>query len=231
MRTIYQNILFKAVEEAELNVVDFSRKEENEVFTIIHNGDASSFYFAITITSPPKKELDVLGSGFANAFAALKTPLFEVKMVPGQIASFMVQNYFNWDKLLEDFKRWLKWVKDEIATPDLWAEAAKTAQLFAPTSTPTDDKFTRTELAEVQGQLRLLQQSFTSAALPEAAQQKLIELTQTAAVKAEGLTKKDWQNWIIGGFISAIASCALNPTQAAEVLKLVKAAFGGLFLH
>jgi hypothetical protein len=59
-------------------------------------------------------------------------------------------------------------------------------------------------LAEVQGQLRL---------------------------KAEGLTKKDWQNWLIGGFISAIASCALNPTQAAEVLKLVKAAFGGLFLH
>ena len=96
---------------------------------------------------------------------------------------------------------------------------------------PTDDKFTRTELAEVQSQLRLLQQSFTTAALPEAARQKLIELTQTAAVKAEGLTKKDWQNRLIGGFISAIASCALNPTQAGEVLKLVKAAFGGLFLH
>jgi len=48
-------------------------------------------------------------------------------------------------------------------------------------------------------------------------------------VKAEGLTKKDWQNWLIGGFISAIASLVLNPTQAGEVLKLVKAAFGGCF--
>jgi len=32
-------------------------------------------------------------------------------------------------------------------------------------------------LAEAQGQLWLLQQSFTTAALPEAARQKLIELT------------------------------------------------------
>ncbi len=137
----------------------------------------------------------------------------------------------NWQLVKDTFSHWLNILKEEQLTPDLWAEAAKTAQLFAPTSTPTDDKFTRTELAEVQGQLRLLQQSFATAALPEAARQKLIELTQTAAVKAEGLTKKDWQNWIIGGFISAIASCALNPIQAAEVLKLVKAAFGGLFLH
>lgn len=83
----------------------------------------------------------------------------------------------------------------------------------------------------MQGQLRLLQLSFTQAALPEAAKQKLIELTQTAAVKAEGLTKKDWQNWIIGGFIGAITNLALNPAQAGDVLKLVRAAFGGLFLH
>lgn len=79
--------------------------------------------------------------------------------------------------------------------------------------------------------MRLLQQSFTAAALPETTRHRLIELTQTAAVKAEGLTKKDWQNWIIGGFISAITALSLNPTQAADVLKLVKAAFGGLFLR
>lgn len=136
-----------------------------------------------------------------------------------------------WTPLLSDFRRWSKMLKNELDAPDLWAEAAKTAQLFASSATPSDDKFTRTELAEVQGQLRQLQQSFTTAVLPEVARQKLIELTQTAAVKAEGLTKKDWQNWIIGGFISAITALSLNPTQAADVLKLVKAAFGGLFLH
>lgn len=136
-----------------------------------------------------------------------------------------------WGDLQTVFKQWLEYAKRELEAPDLWAEAAKTAQLFAGTTEAPDDKFTRTELAAVQGQLRQLQQSFAAAALPEAARQKLIELTETAAVKAEGLTKKDWQNWIIGGFISSITALALNPTQAQEVLKLVKAAFGGLFLH
>lgn len=139
--------------------------------------------------------------------------------------------FIRWVTVVKRLEAWLNRIVKETNTPDLWAEAAKTAQLFALTATPSDDKFTRTELAEVQGQLRLLQQSFTTAALPEAARQKLIELAQTAAVKAEGLTKKDWQNWIIGGFISAITALALNPTQASEVLKLVKAVFGGLFLH
>ena len=137
----------------------------------------------------------------------------------------------DWKGIVRLFTDWAKDIGQDLQTPDLWAEAAKTAQLFAPTAEPSDDKFTRTELAEVQGQLRLLQLSFTHAALPEAAKQKLIELTKTAAVKAEGLTKKDWQNWIIGGFISAITGLALNPAQAGDVLKLVKAAFGGLFLH
>lgn len=137
----------------------------------------------------------------------------------------------SWTEVEDRFAEWARDISTDLETPDLWAEAAKTAQLFAPTAEPSDDKFTRIELAEVQGQLRLLQLSIIHAALPETAKQKLIQLTETAAVKAEGLTKKDWQNWIIGGLISAIIGLALNPTQAGEVLKLVKAAFGGLFLH
>jgi len=154
-----------------------------------------------------------------------------VSITPATTSGTQILEVQQWEEIVPLLSEWAANVKNELTLPDLWAEAAKTAQLFAPSATPSDDKFTRAELAEVQGQLRQLQQSFTTAALPEAARQKLIELTQTAAVKAEGLTKKDWQNWIIGGFISAITGLALNPTQAAEVLKLVKSAFGGLFLH
>lgn len=180
--------------------------------------------------------LKVVGTEWAYKIIRAPTAVtrpYGVSFFPGWKSPFelTIIKETTWDKVLAYFERWLSIVEGELSAPDLWAEAAKTAQLFAPTSTPTDDKFTRTELAEVQSQLRLMQLSFTQAALPEAAKQKLIELTQTAAVKAEGLTKKDWQNWIIGGFISAITGLALNPTQASEVLKLVKAAFGGLFLH
>jgi hypothetical protein len=134
-------------------------------------------------------------------------------------------------EIKENFVKWLSIIKEELTAPDLWAEAAKTAQFFAPSTTPSDDKFTRTELAEVQGQLRILAQSFATAALPEAAKQKLIELTHTTAVAAETATKRDWVGIIVGSFTGAVFSLALNPTQASEVIKLVKAAFGGLFLQ
>ena len=137
---------------------------------------------------------------------------------------------FNWQGVVNNFKKWTGAIHADLTAPDLWAEAAKTAQLFTGSTEAADDKFTRSELAEVQGQLRQLQRSFAAAALPEAARQKLIELTENAAVKAEGMTKKDWQQMIIGGFVQAIIGLMLNPTQAGEVLKLVKAAFGGLFL-
>jgi hypothetical protein len=138
---------------------------------------------------------------------------------------------FNWQGVLRNFEKWSDSINQELNTPDLWAEAAKTAQLFALSATSSDDKLTRTELAEVQGQLRILAQSFATAALPEVAKQKLIELTHTAAVAAETATKRDWVGIVVGSFTGAVFSLALNPTQASEVIKLVKAAFGGLFLH
>jgi len=205
-----RNRFFEILQEAGINPTNASEEQGEE-------------YYRIDIMVD---EVDCLFCVFLD-----RVDSFRIGLNPGNDFGqddFAVEE---WEDVMDCFAVWAERVYNELYTPDLWAEAAKTAQLFAPTSTPTDDKFTRTELAEVQGQLRLLQQSFTTAALPEAARQKLIELTQTAAVKAEGLTKKDWQNWLIGGFISAIASLALNPTQAGEVLKLVKAAFGGLFLH
>ncbi|WP_201981798.1 hypothetical protein [Hymenobacter rubidus] len=212
-----------------MNLTDFSIEEDNGRYVVAHNALDRGFYFSIKVNSS-SPDITVALNPFANILTKVHGT-FSVEMSPGQIASVETSHYREWEALSDSFDTWLQWVKEEIDTPDLWAEAAKTAQLFAYTAEPSDDKFTRTELAEVQGQLRQLQLSFTQSALPEEAKQKLIELTQTAAVKAEGLTKKDWQNWIIGGFISAITGLLLNPTQAGEVLKLVKAAFGGLFLH
>ncbi|MDO7847329.1 hypothetical protein Q5H92_13230 [Hymenobacter sp. M29] len=203
---------------------DFWFNEDNDKIVITHL--PSKFNFQIDVHSEKKptdfKEKHYLRLTFSPDFLG---PIIQ------QDTRVTLSGLDNWNEINLFFSNWIHWFQKEYSAPDLWAEAAKTAQLFASTTEQSDDKFTRTELAEVQGQLRLLQLSFSQSALPEAAKQKLIELTETAAVKAEGLTKKDWQNWIIGGFISAITSLTLNPTQAGEVLKLVKVAFGGLFLH
>lgn len=206
------------------------KKQRNELFTLLQKAELNPHLFKIesdeysyTLTYPEDDYFFSISEGNSDDLS--------IEMRPGIEKPFTEVTLDKWDSAKNYFVYWTKALHEEVHAPDLWAEAAKNAELFAPTAEPADHKFTRTELAEVQGQLRLLQLSFTQAALPEAAKQKLIELTQTATAKAEGLTKKDWQNWIIGGFISAITGLALNPTQAGEVLKLVKAAFGGLFLH
>ena len=77
----------------------------------------------------------------------------------------------------------------------------------------------------------MLGNGFEAATLPEEARLKLIEITQSAATKAELLTKKDWQNWITGSFINAIIGLGLTPVQTQDVLALIRMAFGGLFLN
>lgn len=204
-----RNQFFGILQEAGINPIDAVEEEGEEYYRIDVMVDNVDCLFCVFLD---------------------RADSFRISVNPGYSFGrddFVVEK---WEEVMDCFTVWAERVFDELDTPDLWAEAAKTAQLFAPTAAPADDKFTRSELAEVQGQLRLLQQSFAAAALPEAARQKLIELTHTAAVKAEGFTKKDWQGWFIGSLISAITALALNPAQANDVYKLVKVAFGGLFL-
>ena len=207
-----RNVLFNALIECGLSSDIFSEKKTSSSYRITLNN--SIYYFTTT----------------PNLSSSIADGDFEINSLPKSENSRW-NNGYHWSEVVDCFNKWADAMREEIDTPDLWAEATKTAQLFAPTAEPSDDKFTRTELAEVQGQLRLLQLSFTASALPEAAKQKLIKLTETAAVKAEGFTKKDWQGWFIGSIISSITALAMNPTQAQEVYRLVKAAFGGLFLH
>lgn len=202
--------------------IDYQDSNKNRVALIVHK--PSGYYFKMQpgVVKRNSFEVAVLHLLYTPDIANI---LFHVKK------ERQVPSTEKWSDVIASISSWLTILKEELDAPDLWAEAAKTAQLFAPASTPTDDKFTRTELAEVQGQLRLLQQSFAASALPEAAKQKLIEITVNVSVAAETQTKRDWLGLMVGSFTGAVFSLALNPTQAAEVIKLVKAAFGGLFLH
>lgn len=207
------------------------KKQRNEILNVLQKYDIPASGVKEDRTGDFYQLLTSLDGEQFYFYLEPHDAFYNIRMYPGNPGTKTIKQVLTWPEVMAYLEVWTVILAEEADTPDLWAEATKTAQLFAPTAAPSDDKFTRTELAEVQGQLRLLQQSFAAAALPEAARQKLIELTQTAAVKAEGFTKKDWQSWFIGSLISTITGLAFNPTQAAEVYKLVKAAFAGLFLN
>lgn len=132
--------------------------------------------------------------------------------------------------VLSPFRTWTEIVKRQTEAPDLWLEATKAVQLFESATEPNDEKFTIAELGAIHGQLRMLGLLFKDSELLQEYQTELAKLTQLAAVKAETFTKKDWQNWIKGAFISAIASLGLTEEHTQELLALVRLAFGGLFL-
>ncbi|MBF9220391.1 hypothetical protein [Hymenobacter ruricola] len=139
-----------------------------------------------------------------------------------------------WNSHLEgcvyEFRQWAFDVKREIGIVNFWQEVTKAVQLFELAAEPAADKFTIAELGALHGQLRMLGHLFEASELLKERQAELAELTQSAAVKAETFTKKDWQNWIKGAFISAIASLELTEPQTQELLALIRLAFGGLFL-
>jgi len=169
---------------------------------------------------------------------ATKVTNYKVNRLPGHSAmpdSAFITYPKDWGThssggVFSQFLDWLSKVKREAEEGDLWLEATKAIQLFETVEEPAADKFTIAELGALHGQLRMLGQLFENSELLQDYQAELAELAQTAAVKAEMFTKKDWQNWVKGAFVSVIVSLELSEEQAQELLALVRLAFGGLFL-
>ena len=209
-----RNQLFQELLDKELQATDFSESTGDNWYRIRCN---LNYNFQFEIRDSPSRKI--------GSYEIVKKPGGLDN--PHHLFSF---NANSWNELIGLFSAWSSAVKDELELPDLWLETTKAVQLFKPAAELTAEKFTTAELGALQGQLRMLAQLFETSELLREYQAELAQLAQTAAVKAESFTKKDWQNWIKGAFISAIVSLELSEEQAQELLALVRLAFGGLFL-
>ena len=206
---LYQELLDKG-----LQATDFSESTGERWYKIRCNPN-HDFQFEIR-DSPSRK----IGS-------------YEIVKKPGGLSNphhLFAYNANSWNELIGLFNSWSLAVKDELDLPDLWLEATKAIQLFESAADPAASGFTIAELGALHGQLRTLTQLFENSELLREHQTELAALTQTATVKADIFTKKDWQNWVKGAFVSVIVSLELSEIQAQELLALVRLAFGGLFL-
>ena len=134
----------------------------------------------------------------------------------------------NWENVQQLFVSWADSLKDEIDTPDLWAEAATTAQLFAAPAA-ADEKFTNHELRELQSQLHAAEIKLATSGLPEAAIRELTAAIRESATKAETMSKKDWQIIFVGTIVTTISG--LSPEHVQTVYQILKATFTGWLLH
>ena len=215
------NQLFEILSENGLEPLDFTKSQGENWYQLEFSDSAKTLWFEVK-----QKEADEQGRNYT------------ITKLPGQSPNLdkpTIAKEGYWSNggygVVPEFKEWARAVKKEAAAPDLWAESTKALQLFTSSEAPAADRFMTSELGAVQGQLRMLGQSFSASELPEGAKQKLAEICQTAMIKAETFTKRDWQNWIAGAFANAVAALELDESQRQEVVALVRLAFGGLFLQ
>ena len=215
-----RNQLFKNFTIKGLQHIDFIETSGDGWYSINSNVESNIFFRIEQIQSKNKASRYIIRRRPGNYQTADTTHVEEATSW---------ENGGHYD-VLSPFRTWTEIVKRQTEAPDLWLESTKAVQLFESATEPDDEKFTIAELGALHGQLRMLGLLFKDSELLQEYQTELAKLTQLVAVKAETFTKKDWQNWVKGAFVSIMVSLELSEAQAQELLALVRLAFGGLFL-
>jgi hypothetical protein len=111
----------------------------------------------------------------------------------------------SWQHLMTRFSRWISEVKDDLDTPDLWAELQREADLLRGASTEARDNapFTQQEQEEIERRLRELEsQVAQTCTLPERDVENLHAKIDYLVEAAGRVGRIDWRNLFIGGIAS-----------------------------
>lgn len=211
------------------------KKQLNTLLSILNKHHLPVLEF--TLVSEPRFQLKHNSSDFEYSIYA-NTHVFE-DFKGGFFTSFKPDIYHSptpayneppssWEGVVKEFEKWAVTLQEELELPDLWAEVAATAQIFA-VPAAADEKFTDHELRELQSQLRAAEAKLAASGLPEAAIRELTAAIRETATKAETMSKKDWQIIFVGTIVTAISG--LSPEHVQTVYQILKATFSGWLLH
>lgn len=210
-----RNEFFEKLTEIGFNANDFEEKFDNgNRYEIISSKDSRFKY-------------DLLDSNSTSQFKASFTPSGVT-----DTTHFALDKWSTWENAMRIFAFWLRFLKDEIETPDLWADAQANAKLFALNPAVPDEVFNAVELRQLEGQVRQLVQGLASLALPAQAQKVLTATVEEIPEKATRFTKKELTGWFMGAFAAQVTSLALSQEHISAIAHLIKTTFMGLLqLH
>jgi hypothetical protein len=137
---------------------------------------------------------------------------------------------YSWQSLIERISRWLRDVKRDLETPDLWAELQRDAQLLF--GAPSDDNtpFSPDELNEIAARLQALAEHARRTYSFSAAQMRALDTKVEYLVHAaRRLGRKDWLNVCAGAFLGYILVASLPPEAARGMFLGLLRAVGHLY--
>ncbi len=136
--------------------------------------------------------------------------------------------------LMQQLNLWLSQVKQDISTPDLWAQLQGQAKLLATISDEAIDNtsFTPEEREEIAGQLRELRDYVTRTHSLSAAQARLLDEKLVYLVDASRrVGRKDWLLMAAGVMLSFVLGAALPPDAVSDVLATLLTSIGHVLGH
>ena len=126
----------------------------------------------------------------------------------------------SWQALMPRVSWWLQEVKQDLDTPDLWAELKREAQLLgAGSSVVTENTvFTVDEQREIAGHLKKLGEYVSDThSLSKAQIQALGEKLDYLVDASSRLGRKDWLNAFIGAILGFVFTTAFAPESARTI--------------
>ncbi len=127
----------------------------------------------------------------------------------------------SWFVLTQHVDRWLSHVKQDIGTPDLWAQLRRERELLAGVSDEAIDNtpFTAAEQEEIAEQLYVLKDHLSREHLLSDEQARLLDERVAYLVDAAGrVGRKDWFLMAAGVMLSYVLAAALPPDSATHIL-------------
>jgi hypothetical protein len=138
--------------------------------------------------------------------------------------------FYNWEPLISHIRLWLQVLKNDLDTPDLWAELQRDAELLGVGFNKVTDNtpFTADEQKEIAARLQELAKSARDTYSLSQEQIRALDAKMDYLITASGrLGRKDWLTVYIGAILSFILGAAL-PSESVHGLLLTSLRAMGL---
>ena len=139
---------------------------------------------------------------------------------------------YTWDALSARVRLWAQLLKDDLDTPDLWAELQRETKLLGEGSNEITENtpFTSDEQKVLAARLRELEVSIRQAcSLSESQIQALDKKIDYLIDASSRLGRKDWLNTFLGVILTFAVSVAIAPEAVRSIALIALRAIGLLY--
>jgi hypothetical protein len=206
LRKPQRNEVFKAIEDAGLSPEEFG-------FEWATGADESSCRH---VQSGARFVVRGVAGDYSTWWSAGDEPVWE-------------RAKLSWFRVMEQVRFWLSAVKQDVETPDLWAQVQRERELLAAVSADANDNtpFTAAEREEIAEQLRELKNYLMRRHTLSDEQVRLLdERLDYLADAAKRVGRKDWFLMAAGAMLSYVLAAALPPDAATHVLGTLLTSIG-----